>query len=136
MLRELNKYQIYCSFMFLNIIQYICYNYCPLYLYAYEFCFTTTVISAGVIMSIDAEFSNNIKAATNPSAGDGAVKNNKDLTHLAMDFKSGWASSVATKQVFQITPYTTVGGKPVCNGAAGYDPRSGAYGIRPIFCPK
>ncbi len=36
---------------------------------------------------------------------------------------------------FNPTPYATVGGRGVCHGAAGVN-RSGAFGLRPIFCPK
>ncbi|MDX1921551.1 MAG: hypothetical protein SFW65_00290 [Alphaproteobacteria bacterium] len=52
-----------------------------------------------------------------------------------LDFKNGWASDLATRQLFNVNGYATLGGKTVTHGAAGFDTRTGAYGIRPIYMP-
>ncbi len=52
-----------------------------------------------------------------------------------LDFKNGWASDLATRQLFNVNGYTSVGGRTVTHGASSFDARTGASGIRPIFMP-
>lgn len=81
------------------------------------------------------QFSANLQATTSPNIAAANPETRAEPMRVAeLDFKNGWVSDIATRQVYQPTPYTSVGGKPVCNGAAGYN-GSGAHGIRPILCP-
>jgi hypothetical protein len=45
------------------------------------------------------------------------------------------ATHIGTRQLYDTTPYATVGGRNVCHGFVGINAMSGAYGRRPIFCP-